>query len=113
MMLRNRIVLATAAVAAMAGTAWADNDKHVDKDAKAIANARISLTTAVETAEKHVQGKAMQAEFEQQKGGQWVYDVEVAGAAGGFKVKIDADRGTVIDSKPDAEDDDDDKDKAD
>jgi uncharacterized membrane protein YkoI len=112
-MLRNRIILATAALAAMAGTACADNDKGAEKDAKAIANARISLATAVETAEKHVQGKAMQAEFEQQKGGQWVYEVEVAGPSGVFKVKIDADKGTVIDAKAGTEDDDDDKDKAD
>jgi len=107
---RNWIILATAALAAMAGTACADNDKRADKHAHAIANARVSLASAVETAEKHVQGKAMQAEFEQQKGGQWVYDVEVAGASGVFKVKIDADKGTVIAAKPDARDDDDDND---
>ena len=41
-MLRNRIIFSTAVVAAMAGTAWADNDKRVDKDVEAIANARIS-----------------------------------------------------------------------
>ena len=52
----------------------------------------------------------MQAEFEQQKGGLWVYDVEVSGRSGVFKVKIDADKGTVIAAKAEAEDNDNDND---
>ena len=113
-MLRKLTILATV-LSAVACTAWADSDKHMDdkhmdKDTKAIANTRISLATAVEAAEQHVQGKALQAEFEQQKGGQWVYDVEVAGASGVFKVKIDVDKGTVLSSKADADDEDGDND---
>jgi uncharacterized membrane protein YkoI len=112
-MLRKRIILGTTAIAAMAGTAFADNVKSRDNDAAAIAKARISLGAAVTTAEKHVQGKAVRAEYEQQKGGQWVYDIEVAGPSGVFDVKIDADKGTVLAATVDTVDADDSDEKAD
>jgi uncharacterized membrane protein YkoI len=62
------------------------------------------LVTAVTTAEQHVQGKAVRAEYEQQKSGQWVYEVEVSARSGVFDVKIDADKGTVIASTADKAD---------
>jgi uncharacterized membrane protein YkoI len=98
------------ALAATIGTACADNAKRPGNDAAAIANARISLATAITTAEQHVQGKAVRAEYEQRKDGQWIYEVEVATPSGVFDVKIDVDKGTVIASTADKVDADDDKD---
>jgi uncharacterized membrane protein YkoI len=107
---RKWIILGIAAFAAAVGTACADNAKKPDNDAAAIANARISLVTAITTAEQHVQGKAVRAEYERRKDGQWVYEIEVAGPSGVFDVKIDADKGTVIASTADKVDADGDKD---
>jgi uncharacterized membrane protein YkoI len=104
------IIVSTAALAATIGTACADSEKRAGNDATAIANARISLVTAVTTAEQHVQGKAVRAEYEQRKDGQWIYEIEVAAASGVFDVKIDADKGTVIASTADKVDTEDDKD---
>ena len=104
---RKWIILGSAAFAAAVGTACADNAKRPGNDAAAIANARISLVTAVTTAEQHVQGKAVRAEYEQRKDGQWVYEVEVAAPSGVFDVKIDADKGTVIALTAEKVDDDD------
>jgi uncharacterized membrane protein YkoI len=107
---RKWIILSMTALAATIGTACADNAKSPGNDAAAIANARISLATAVTTAEQHVQGKAVRAEYEQRKDGQWIYEIEVAAPSGVFDVKIDADKGTVIASTADKVDTDDDKD---
>jgi uncharacterized membrane protein YkoI len=104
---RKWIILGIAAFAAAIGTACADDAKRPGNDAAAIANARISLVTAITTAEQHAQGKAMRAEYEQRKDGQWVYEIEVAAPSGVFDVKIDADKGTVIASPADKVDDDD------
>jgi uncharacterized membrane protein YkoI len=104
------IILGIAALAAAVGTACADNAKGSSNDAAAIASARTSLVAAVTTAEQHVQGKAVRAEYEQQKGGQWVYEIEVVAASGVFDVKIDADKGAVIASTADKVDADNDKD---
>lgn len=76
-------------------------------DAGPIASAKIPLSAAVAAAEKHVQGKAVRADYEKQKGGQWIYDVEVVAGAQTFDVKVDADKGTVIASTQDKADDDD------
>jgi uncharacterized membrane protein YkoI len=108
-MLRKWIGLGIVGAAALAGTAFADNQKNRENDAAAIASAGISLGAAVTTAEQHVPGKAARAEYERQKDGRWVYDVEVAGPSGVFDVKIDADKGTVLAAtaaKADADDDD-------
>jgi uncharacterized membrane protein YkoI len=100
------IILSTAALAATIGTACADDAKRPGNDAAAIANARISLVTAITTAEQHVQGKAVRAEYGQRKDGQAIYEIEVAAPSGVFDVKIDADKGTVIASTADKADDD-------
>lgn len=68
---------------------------------------KISLTAAVATAEKHVQGKAVRAEYEPQKGGGWAYDIEVVAGLKVFDVKVDGDKGTVIASTEDKSDRDD------
>jgi hypothetical protein len=107
---RKLIILCISALAATIGTAGADDAKRAGNDAAAIANARISLVTAITTAEQHVQGKAVRAEYEQRKDGQSIYEIEVSAASGVFDVKIDADKGTVIASTADKVDSDNDKD---
>ena len=82
-------------------------------DAGPIGSAKISLDAAVAAAEKHVQGKASRAEYEKQKGGQWVYDVEVVAGAKTFDVKVNAENGAVIASAEDKTDTDDRDDEAD
>jgi uncharacterized membrane protein YkoI len=82
-------------------------------DAVAAANAKISLSAAATVAEQHVQGKAVRAEYERQKGGSWVYDVEVVAGSKVFDVKVDSDKGTVIASTEDKVDHDNDGDEID
>jgi uncharacterized membrane protein YkoI len=107
-----KIVICTIAFLSSA-TAFAESPKSQGNDAGPVASARISLDAAVAVAEKHVQGKAVRAEYEQQKEGSWVYDVEVSTGSKVFDIKVDADKGTVIASTEDRADADDDGDKAD
>jgi uncharacterized membrane protein YkoI len=75
--------------------------------------AKVSLDTAVTAAERHVQGKAVRAEYEKEKEGQWRYDVEVRAGTRVFDVKVDPGTGEVIASTEDKLDADDDGDAAD
>lgn len=110
----SRFLIPVCAVALLVSTgAFAENAKVSTNDAGPIASAKVSMDTAVRVAEKHVQGKAVRAEYEAQKGGGWVYDVEVKTGAKVFDVKIDAEKGTVLASTEDTADTDDDSDKAD
>ncbi|HMN75033.1 MAG TPA: PepSY domain-containing protein [Burkholderiaceae bacterium] len=102
------LVLAVAATGAAAFAA----DVGMGSDALPIAKARIALAQAVAIAERHVDGKASRAEFEESKFG-WVYDVEVVSGARVFDVRVDADKGTVIASAEDKIDHDDDRDERD
>lgn len=95
-----------------AAAAYADT-KDKRNDAGPVASAKVSLESAVSIAEKHANGKAVRAEYEKQKDGTWVYDVEVKAGDNVTDVKIDADKGTVMASKADAPDADDEDDKAD
>lgn len=72
--------------------------KTMENDAAGIDQAKISMTQAVTAAEQHASGKAARAEFEQAKGGAWVFNVEVVSGAKTFDVKVNADNGTVISS---------------
>lgn len=102
------------AAAIMTSTAaLAENGKAPSNDAVTVVQAKISMGVAVAAAEKHVDGKAVRAEYEKGRDGRWAYDVEVAAGSGVFDVKIDPDAGTVIASTKDAADTDDDGDKAD
>jgi uncharacterized membrane protein YkoI len=109
---RGKIVICTIAFLSSA-TAFAENAKPQANDAGPVASAKISLDAAVAVAEKHVQGKAVRAEYEKQKQGSWLYDVEVSTGSKVFDIKVDADKGTVIASTEDPADADDDGDKAD
>ena len=102
-----------AAAVMTSAAALADNAKTASNDAGPIAQAKISMGTAVAAAEKHANGKAVRAEYEKGKDGRWTYDVEVANGTDVFDVKVDPDAGTVIASTKDAADADDEDDKAD
>lgn len=82
--------------------------KGTDNDALAIVNAKMPLVQAVAMAEQHVNGKASRAEYEKSKQG-WIYEVEVVSGGKVFDVKVDAEKGTIISSVEDTEDDDHDK----
>ncbi|OIQ75760.1 peptidase propeptide and YPEB domain protein [mine drainage metagenome] len=72
----------------------------MENEATALAQAKVSITQAIATAEQHANGKATRAELEQSKAG-LTYDVEVVSGAKVFDVKVDADKGTVISSAED------------
>lgn len=101
------------AVVMTSAAALADNAKTTSNDAGPIAQAKISMGAAVAAAEKHANGKAVRAEYEQGKDGRWAYDVEVTSGTDVFDVKVDPDAGTVVASTKDAVDSDDEGDKAD
>ena len=107
----SKLSLLAAAIAA-AGTGAYAAQRSMENDAMTITAAKIPLIQAVSTAELHVNGKAIRAEYENSKQG-WVYDVEVVSGAKVFDVRIDADKGTVISSAEDSVDRDDDHDKKD
>lgn len=99
------------AIAAACALAYAAKDS-MENDAMAIAKAKISLTQAVTIAERHANGKAARAEYENSKQG-WVFDVEVVSGAKVFDVRVDANGGKVISSVEDKSDRDDVHDKKD
>jgi len=103
------------ACAALSLVAAAPAAHAADKsnDAVPVVAARVTLSDAVTAAEQKVQGKAVRAEYEAQKGGGWVYDVEVVAGSKVFDVKVDGDKGTVIAATEDEKDADDGDDKAD
>ena len=106
--------IAICATALLVSTAaFAETSGVSTNDAAPIESARVSMDSAVSAAERHVQGKAVRAEYEKQKDGGWVYDVEVKAAGKVFDVKVDAEKGTVLASTEDKIDSDDDGDKAD
>lgn len=86
--------------------------KGMENDALAITQAKIPLAQAVTTAEQHIKGRALHAEYEQTRKG-WLYDVEVVSGNKVFDVKVDANNGTVIASTEDTTDHDDEHDKDD
>lgn len=67
---------------------------------------KTSLVDAVGAAERHVNGRAVRAEYERHRG-VWSYDVEVLSDQGTFDVRVAADSGTVIASARDTMDHDD------
>lgn len=101
------------AVLAIGSTAQAETRQAPANDAVTIGTAATDLTTAIAAAEKHVQGKAVRAEFEKRRGSSPVYDVEVVAGGKVFDVKVDAGNGTVIASAEDKADSDDDGDAVD
>jgi uncharacterized membrane protein YkoI len=105
-------ILLAAAIGGVGVVAFAAN-KAGENDALAVANAKIPMAQAISVAEAKVQGKASKAEFEQQKGGKWVFDIEVVSGAKVYDVQVDAETGTVLAANEDHADRDDDHDARD
>ncbi len=81
-----------------------------ENDALAVQTTKISLTQAVDAAEKHVAGKASRAELEKHKD-QLVFDVEVVSGNKVMDVKVDPENGKVLAAKEDKADQDHDEDR--
>jgi len=111
-MRRSTLMLCAAAVLVSA-SALARTAAVSANHAVAVPYAAISLDAAVAAAEKYAHGNAIGADYEKQKDGQWVYEIEVRSGPKVFDVKIDAEKGTVIastESKADADNRDDEAD---
>ena len=108
-----QLAIASATVAAIASIsigvyAATENDAHQPPAAA------IGLVQAIQAAEQHTAGRAVRAEYEPSGMPRvWAYDIEVVAGAKTFDVKVDATKGTVISSKEDAIDHDDDGDRKD
>jgi len=104
------VIAAAAAIASVSVGVLA----ATQNDAVIPAPAAISLVQAIQAAEQHATGRAIRAEYEASgKPRAWAYDIEVVAGAKVLDVKVDATNGTVISSKEDAADRDDDGDKED
>lgn len=67
----------------------------VTKDLRLLEEAKISLTEAIQIAEKHVGGKAIEADLDRENG-KAVYDVSVIKAEREHEVRLDAVTGDVL-----------------
>ncbi len=106
---RSMLMLCTAAMM-FSADALARTAAVSASDTVAVPYAAISLDAAVAAAEKYAHGNAVYADYQKQKDGLWVYEIEVRSGARVFDVKVDAEKGTVIAStegKADADDRDD------
>lgn len=77
--------------------------KHENDAIAELAKARISLSEAITTAERHASGKAVHATLED-KNGRPVYDIEVASADKVMDVRVDGADGKIISAKQDKAD---------
>jgi len=68
---------------------------EIAKDLRLLDEAKISLTAAIEIAEKHVGGKAIEADLDRENG-KAVYDVSVIKAQKEYDVRLDAVTGDVL-----------------
>ncbi len=68
---------------------------EVTKDLRLLEEAKISLTEAIQIAEKHVGGKAIEADLDRENG-KAVYDVSVIKAESEHEVRLDAVTGDVL-----------------
>lgn len=89
------VALSTVAVYAAKG-----EDEGNAAEIAALAQAKITMTQAVTTAEQHANGRAARAEFDTGKAGS-AYDIEVVSGAKVFDVKVDANTGAVLASAED------------
>ena len=80
-------------------------DKKDLAEYSAMKQAKVTLTTAMQTAAQSVNGKVISAEFELERA-QSVYDFEVVKGNQIYDVSIDANTGKVLSSQVDVEDDD-------
>jgi uncharacterized protein YcfJ len=94
-MKRSIIPLAAIGAVILGGTAAYAGIHRGGDDAARTAGATIPMAQAVATAERHVQGKAIEAELEKTARGP-VYDVTVMKDGKKVDLSVDAARGTVI-----------------
>ncbi|WP_352339178.1 PepSY domain-containing protein [Psychrobacter sp. 16-MNA-CIBAN-0192] len=80
-------------------------DKKDMAEYSAMKQAKVTLTSAMQTAAQSVNGKVISVEFELDKG-QSVYDIEVVKGNQIYDVTIDGNTGKVLSSQVDVEDDD-------
>lgn len=79
-------------------------DKEDMAEYSAMKQAKVTLTSAMQTASQSVNGKVIGAEFELEKG-QALYDIEVVKDSQIYEVSIDANTGKILSSQVDVEDD--------
>jgi uncharacterized membrane protein YkoI len=109
--MRRSTVMLCAAAVLVSASALARTAAISANHAVAVPYAAISLDAAVAAAEKYAHGNAIGADYEKQRDGQWVYEIEVRSGPKVFDVKVDAEKGTVIastESSADADNRDDD-----
>jgi uncharacterized membrane protein YkoI len=111
--MRRSTVMLCAAAVLVSASALARTAAISANHAVAVPYAAISLDAAVSAAEKYAHGNAIGADYEKQKDGQWVYEIEVRSGPKVFDVKVDAEKGTVIASTESNADADNRDDKAD
>ena len=80
-------------------------DKKDMAEYSAMKQAKVTLTSAMQTASQSVNGKVISAEFELKKG-QSLYDIEVIKGNQKYEVSIDANTGKILSSNINMEDDD-------
>ncbi len=103
-MVRKSLFAMLAVALVVAGGATAFAAQTAQNDAEAVNQAAVTLTQAVAAAEQQAGGRASKAEFEHSKAHGWIYEVEVVSGAKVFDVKIDAQKGSVLESKLDGAD---------
>ncbi len=87
------LVAMAAMIFATLGSAY--EAKSLRSAAVPIAVTRVGLATAVATAEQHMGGKALSAEYDRHKG-QWDVDVEEGGGKRVMDVEVDAMSGVIV-----------------
>jgi uncharacterized membrane protein YkoI len=90
----SKVILATLAMAAVAGLAQADDAKS---ELQTLDSAKVSLTDAIQKAEQEGMGKAIDVEIESDRGQQPHYAVEVLSSDGKTitEYEVDAMTGTI------------------
>ena len=101
--MKSKFYLTTAAVLCAAVMSSAYAEKSMEKDSLSINDTKVSMAQAVTTAEQHVGGKAVHAEYEHHKD-RSTFDVEVVKDKKIIKVKIDPTSGKVLSSLEDKDD---------
>jgi len=89
---------------ALTGYTWADENNN--REETALANAKISLTQAINNALAVVSGKAVSAELDDENIPP-VYVVEIMQGENTYEVTLDTQEGAVLRKQMDAEDDED------
>lgn len=99
---RKVLILGIVAASALAGSVvyGSEHWNEEQNEVRALAQAKISLVQAIETAERHAGGKATSARLEDEDG-KVVYEVEVIGSDKATQVKVDSRDGKVLSARAD------------